>query len=129
MKIKTVLLFAWMLLGISTLQAQTSLTKTDRFLITTDINLRAADAITSHNLFTNPCHCFNEGDPIAPNSGNWGKQILFQSAMSALVIGGSRFLVHKHHPKWAKTLLILDIIDEGIAAGNNAYTETHSPAK
>jgi len=46
-------------------------------------------------------------------------QVAFQAGAGFLVLGGSRWLEKKGHPKWARALLIADILSEGIAVGQN----------
>src|ERR1700744_2810100 len=45
----------------------------DHRLFQADVILRSQDAYTSAKLWSNPCHCYNEIDPIAPgpNHPNW----------------------------------------------------------
>src|ERR1700743_443530 len=85
-----------------------------------DTGLRIADTHTSYVLFNNPCRCFHEIDPIAPK-GRGIKQIAgFQIAAGLAVNAGAELLRRKNHPKWARALLVADIVSESIAVGRNA---------
>src|ERR1700743_699887 len=94
-----------------------------------DTGLRIADTRTSYVLFNNPCRCFHESDPIAPK-GRGIKQIAgFQIAAGLAVNAGAEFLRRKNHPKWARALLVADIVSESIAVGRNAsFIPAPSPA-
>jgi len=88
-------------------------------LESTDTLLRGLDAYTSHKLFSDPCHCYHEMNPIAPPTGHAAAQIAFQSGAGFLVMGGSRWLERRGHKRWARAVLIADIVSESIAVGNN----------
>src|ERR1700743_3655730 len=94
-----------------------------------DTGLRIADTRTSYVLFNTPCRCFHEIDPISPK-GKGIKQIAgFQIAAGLAVNAGAELLRRKNHPKWARALLVADIVSESIAVGRNAsFIPSTSPA-
>lgn len=96
----------------------------DRTLISSEITLRILDAQSTHRFENNPCACFHEMDPIAPNAKEWAPTIAFQAAAGAAVIVGYKLLKRHGHPKLARALLIADIVDESIAVGNNYNLHT-----
>lgn len=89
--------------------------------------LRGLDGYTTHRLLSDPCGCHYEIDPIAPPTGNPAAQAAFQAGAGFLVVGGSRWLERRGHPKWARALLIADIVSEGIAVGNNLVQFGNKP--
>lgn len=94
-------------------------TRLDHALYAADMTIRALDFKTTRDFMRSPCRCFTEMDPIAPHTSAIGPQAAFQFGLSAAVILGSRELAKHHHPRWARALLIVDIVDESIAVGNN----------
>jgi hypothetical protein len=100
-------------------RAATLATTNDRYLLALDGTLRSLDMKTTHDLLSNPCHCFKEDDPIAPHDGNYAKQVLFQGGMTALITLGHYELAKHNHPKWARALVLADIASESYAVGHN----------
>jgi hypothetical protein len=109
---------------LGTSQQPQALTPPNKFLVGAEIGIRIADTISTHTNLTDPCRCFVESDPLAPHSGSWGKEIAFQSLAAMAVIGGARFLAHKHHTHLANALLSADIADESLAVSHNIYLQT-----
>jgi len=91
----------------------------DNSLLASDLAWRALDIYTSTAAFTDPCHCFHESDPIAPGSGKLLPTAAFQIGMFATVGVGHKILMHYHHPRLARALLIIDNGSEGITVVNN----------
>lgn len=92
----------------------------DHRLFQADEIMRAQDGYTSAKLWSNPCHCFNELDPIAPgpNHAGW-MTYAFQATAAVTVAQGYNVLYKHNHKKLARALLIADVISETVAVSNN----------
>lgn len=94
-----------------------------RGLSAADLSLRLLDAYTSHNLFTHPCGCYHEIDPIAPGGGGWGKQLGYQLGVAAAVQVGGRLLARRggRSARLATWLLAGDVGMEAGTVGRNFW--------
>jgi hypothetical protein len=108
-------------------RAITYTTSNDHYLLAMDGTLRTMDAKSTHDLLSNSCHCFKEDDPIAPHTGNYAAQALFQGGMMALVTFGHYELAKHNHPRWARALVLGDIASESYAVGHNMSLATPKP--
>ena len=92
----------------------------DHRLFQADVILRSQDAYTSAKLWSNPCHCYNEIDPIAPgpNHPNW-MTYAFQATATIGIAQGYNLLYKHNHKKIARAFLIADVISESVAVTNN----------
>jgi hypothetical protein len=84
------------------------------------VALHLADAITTHEALSNPCHCFREENPLAPHSGSWGTQIGFHMGIAGLAIGGAYWFRHHGVPKYGNFVLWESIGIESAAVTSNA---------
>jgi hypothetical protein len=96
---------------------------TERFLFSADATLRVMDANTTYNLLNDPCHCFQERDPIAPKGKGMVQISAFQASAGASVINLASFLKARGHRKLAYTVLLVDIGSEIWAVQNNMRLE------
>lgn len=99
----------------------------DHYLMALYGTLRSLDTKSTHDLLSNPCHCFKESDPIAPHTGNYAALIAFQAGTTAAMVYGHNLLVNHGHPKLARTILLIDIGSEAYAVGHNMSLSAPKP--
>lgn len=90
--------------------------KVDRGLEMGDGLLRGLDGYTTHHVIAAGGY---EKDPLMPNTSNRAAIGAAQAGYGMLIVGGSRWLRSKGHPKLARALVVADLVSEGIAVGNN----------
>lgn len=103
------------------LQGFNHLPTLDKTLLISEAVLRAGDITTSHMAGTHPCHCFRERDPISPDGSQWAPLLAFQGAAAVGIWELHAILVRHHHTRWARAVVIADMLDEGYAVSHNAW--------
>lgn len=93
----------------------------DENLYRFDSLLRVGDSVTTHMFLHDPCKCFVEVDPVAPNDGRWTSIMVFQTASSSAIWSSHNLLITHGHRRIARMVLLADIISESYAVGHNAY--------
>lgn len=93
-------------------------------LFSADALLRGIDGYTTVKNLGNSCACVHETNPMAPHSASVGKQVAFQAGALAATYGTAWLLNHYHHPKLARSVLMLDVANEARSVVGNYRVDT-----
>lgn len=97
----------------------------DKHLFQADALLRLGDVITTKQTVFDGTGRYYEKDPIAPGENHSvALMYAFQLGAHVAVIQGHNLLVRHNHPKFARALVVADVVMEAYTVSSNARLET-----
>lgn len=90
----------------------------NRPLILAEFSVRMLDSISTRQALTNKCTCLHETQ-IGPIANTTPGVLAYMTGVSLGVNAGARLLYNHGHRKWARAVLIADIVLDGEAGVHN----------